>query len=176
MPTHHPSHGIRCRILHITDNEADDQLLREVVSDYPDVSVTHAVTGESALDILGHPPSGDAQMNIVFLSWFLPMMTGEDVLKIIKSDGRLIPIPVIVFTSIRDSDEIRRIYTLGANCVITKSFNPTDLSTIETFVAFWGRVATLPFTAPLLKATDPLGCTPLFPAKSDLRPCMVTSV
>ncbi len=146
IPTFSVPNGVRCRILHVTDNEVDYRLLRECVRDHPELSITHAITGESALDILDHPPNADEQPNVVFLSWFLPTMTGEDVLKRIKSDVRFKPIPVIVFTSVTEYDEINRIYALGASCVIR---NPMDfnvfMDVMQSFVDFWGRVATLPF-------------------------------
>jgi CheY-like chemotaxis protein len=137
MPTTHSPNGVRCRILHVTQNEADHRLLCEVVRGRQELAITHAPSGEDALSILDNPPNADAQPNVVFLSWFLPgTMSGEEVLRRMKSSGNILAA----------QDEIRHIYALGASCVMSKPISLSEFdANMRTFASFWGHVAVLPF-------------------------------
>jgi two-component system, chemotaxis family, response regulator Rcp1 len=146
MPTPLPPNGIRCRILHVTDNEPDHRLLQEVVRDQPELALTHVQTGEAALDLLSSNLTRDTQPNVVFVSWFLPGMSGEELIANLKTQESTKALPVVVFTSISDAEEITRIYSLGASCVLGKPLDLDDFaSSMRVFAAFWGRIARLPY-------------------------------
>jgi CheY-like chemotaxis protein len=146
MPTPLPLNGIRCRILHVTDNEPDHRLFEEVIRDQPDLALTHVETGEAALDLLRSGLSRDEQPNVVFVSWFLPGMSGEELIASLKTEEKTKALPVVVFTSVTDADEITRIYSLGASCVLGKPLDLDDFtSSMRVFAAFWGQVARLPY-------------------------------
>ena len=135
----------RCRILHVTDNEADYRLLAEVVRDDERLSLAWAPTGESALELLGRPPSRESP-NVVLLSWVLPMLSGEEMLRTMKADEKLRTIPVIVSTFTVDVADVQRMYALGASCVVDKPHALDEFyEVIRGFALFWGRVAVLPF-------------------------------
>jgi CheY-like chemotaxis protein len=139
--------GNRCRVLHVTQNEADHRLLCEIVQEGQELAITHAPSGEDALSILDNSPDADAQPNVVFLSWSLPgTMSGEEVLRRIKCSAKIRATPVIIFTSLPFQDEIRRIYALGASCVMGKPLSLDQFeANMRTFASFWGHVAVLPF-------------------------------
>lgn len=50
----------------------------------------------------------------------MPKKNDQEVLRALKADANLPPIPIIVFTTTRNSDEIIRAYTEGANAFMTK--------------------------------------------------------
>jgi CheY-like chemotaxis protein len=146
MRTSLPPSGIRCRILHVSDNEPDHRLLHEVVRDRLDLALTHVETGEAALDLLSSPLQPDEQPNVIFVSWFLPGMSGEELIRRLKTQANTKALPIVVFTSVTESDEITRIYSLGASCVLGKPLNFDDFtSTMRVFADFWGQVARLPY-------------------------------
>jgi CheY-like chemotaxis protein len=143
--------SVRCRILHVTSNTADNHLLSEVLSDHPEVCLSHAISGEEALKALDQAPHTDAQPNVVFLSWYLAAggMSGEDVLTTLKSNDKLRAFPVVIFTSTLTKDQVTRMYLLGANCVMNKPLNWDEYETcIRSFAFFWTNVAVLPFCEP----------------------------
>jgi DNA-binding NarL/FixJ family response regulator len=73
-------------------------------------------------------------------------MSGEEVLRRIKCSAKMRAIPVIIFTSLTVPDEIRRIYALGASCVMGKPLSLDEFdANMRTFASFWGHVAVLPF-------------------------------
>jgi CheY-like chemotaxis protein len=57
---------------------------------------------------------------LILLDLNLPDMTGVDILKRVKTNEHLKPIPVVVLTTTDDAVEIQRCYDLGCNVYITK--------------------------------------------------------
>ena len=78
--------------------------------------------GEAAVDFLrregGH---GDApRPDLVLLDLNLPRLDGREVLARIKSDPGLRSIPVVVLTTSKSEEDVRRSYELHANAYVTK--------------------------------------------------------
>ncbi|MEC7840452.1 MAG: response regulator [Chlamydiota bacterium] len=76
----------------------------------------HVDNGQAALDYLlnDHPPV------ILLLDLNLPVLNGLEVLKRIKANDKTKDIPVIVFTSSSDQEEIKKCYDSGCNSCLTK--------------------------------------------------------
>lgn len=144
VPVLRPS-GRRCEILHITENGAEHRLLVEVMGEHPHIALHRAATGEAAINVLTQAENSRFLPNVILLSWVLPNMSGEDLLRHMKTHAQLKAVPVIVFTSIDAPQEIRRIYELGANCVLLKAWDLEELTfKMRLFASFWGSVARLP--------------------------------
>jgi chemotaxis family two-component system response regulator Rcp1 len=82
---------------------------------------------------------------------------GFEVLNEIRDDPDLYHLPVIMFTTIRDPEDIHRAHAKGANAFITKPNNLADLDTIISRLAdFWVKAATLPkpLREPVEQKTD----------------------
>jgi CheY-like chemotaxis protein len=70
---------------------------------------------------------------------------GREVLKQIKLDSALQPIPVIVFTESTSEKKIDLAYELGANCVIAKPANIAEfIDLVGLTASFWTGYVTLP--------------------------------
>lgn len=83
--------------------------------------VLTAVDGKGALDLLKRE-----QPDLIFLDLRLPVMSGYEVCRSIKSDDRLKHIPVILFTA--SSDRIsEKAKEMCADDYIIKPFEPEDL-------------------------------------------------
>jgi CheY-like chemotaxis protein len=80
--------------------------------------------GRKAADYLlkqgDYAPSGHLLPPFVLLDLDLPVLSGLQVLKIMKSDERTKRIPVIMLTSTDNPREIARCYELGCNLYVTK--------------------------------------------------------
>jgi len=80
--------------------------------------------GRKAADYLlkqgDYTPSGHLLPPFVLLDLDLPVLSGLQVLKLIKSDERTKRIPVIVLTSTDNPREIAQCYELGCNLYVTK--------------------------------------------------------
>lgn len=79
--------------------------------------------GQQVLDYLrgqgdeGYPIN---QRTLLLLDLNMPVMSGVELLRIIKQDNRLREIPVIILTSTDDQREINECYSLGCNLYVPK--------------------------------------------------------
>lgn len=89
--------------------------------------------------------AGAARPALVLLDWRLPRISGEDVLREIKSDPVLRAIPVLVLTTSASEIDMCTAYSLGVNAFLTK---PTGVGKLRALVAlieeFWFVYASLP--------------------------------
>ena len=105
-------------ILVVDDNELNrDALRRRLERD--SYSVIEAINGEDALKTLRRYP-----VDLVLLDVMMPIMDGNQVLDILKSDPGLRLIPVIMITANDDIKEAAACIERGADDFLTKPFNP----------------------------------------------------
>ncbi len=135
-------------ILLVEDNEADIQLMVEILKEGKIPNDFHVVTdGEAALHYVRKQPPYEyaSEPGIIFLDLNLPKKSGHEVLAEIKSDPLLRSIPVVVMSSSEDREDIAAAYGQHANCFITK---PADLDeymkVVNTVRNFWLTTVRLP--------------------------------
>lgn len=81
---------------------------------------------------------------LIFLDLKLPRFHGFEVLKWIRAETSLPPIPVIVLTSSSVKDDIDRAYRLGANSYVVKPSTPDNLIQVAAaFRDWWLKQTTL---------------------------------
>ncbi len=106
--------------------------------------------GEEALDFLSHRGRfTDATLaprpGLVLLDINLPKVDGHEVLRRIKSDERLRPIPVIMLTTSDRDDEVAASYGAGANSFVTKPVKFTEfVERIKALKLYWVLTNRLP--------------------------------
>jgi len=139
------------RILLVEDNPADVRLTREMLRDSKvrnDLLVAH--TAEEAEDILGLPGEDASEdvgprPDLVLLDLNLPVKSGHDLLREVKSHSTLRRIPVVILSSSEAEEDVVESYDEHANAYVTK---PVDLDEITTIVQsideFWFQVVRLP--------------------------------
>jgi CheY-like chemotaxis protein len=138
------------RLLVVEDSESDVELLREALSDSePRVELDVVRHGEDALAFLRQEGRFEAAEppDLVVLDLNLPRMGGFEVLRALRSDvdPRLRRLPVIVFTTSGNRDDVDAAYDLHASSFVTKpSGFDRYLETVKAFREFWLRVAVLP--------------------------------
>jgi CheY-like chemotaxis protein len=138
------------RLLIVEDSESDIELLREALAEgEPDVELDIVRHGEDALAFLRREsPYADAERpDLVVLDLNLPRLGGFEVLRALREDvdARLRRLPVVVFTTSTNRDDVDQAYDLHASSFVTK---PTAfdqyLETVRSLREFWLRVAQLP--------------------------------
>ena len=112
------------KILLVEDNP-DDELLALKAFNNTGIPVQIDVvrSGEEALEYLfENPPSSseDRLPDLIILDLNLPRVDGLDVLKEIKSEKTTQTIPVVIFTSSKNEDDIKVSYLLNVNSYIRK--------------------------------------------------------
>jgi CheY-like chemotaxis protein len=143
--------GIHHHILHAEDNP-DDAILVQLVFRRLGHSATMSLVEDGARAIAyfkGEGEYGDRQNHplptLVLLDIKMPRYSGLEVLEWIRNQPRLSTVPIVIFTSSRNLDDIRRAYELGANAYLVKPVEYEELQdTIRTLAAFWLNKNVLP--------------------------------
>lgn len=135
-------------ILLIEDNPSYQDLMLVAFEENNIAHNLHIVNnGEEALFFLHRQKeySDSPRPDIIILDLNLPGIHGHELLKIIKQDRKLKIIPVIVFTSSSQPNDIVESYNLKANCYISKPYDLEDfLALVQKSLNFWLRFSKLP--------------------------------
>jgi two-component system, response regulator len=140
-------------ILLVEDNPNDEALTLRALRDIiPIPVVVIARDGVEALDFifsrgdyLGRDRS--AGPAIVLLDLKLPKISGLEVLRRIREDAEAKIIPVIIFTSSTQEQDIMDAYTLGANSYVCKPLDYSEFChRLKQLVSFWLVSCQLPST------------------------------
>jgi CheY-like chemotaxis protein len=139
------------RILLVEDNPADVRLTREMLRESKvrnDLLVANsAEEAEEVLGLLSEDAMEAAgpRPDLVLLDLNLPVKSGHDVLREIKSHPELRRVPVVILSSSEAEEDVVKSYDEHANAYVNK---PVDLSEITTIVQsideFWFQVVRLP--------------------------------
>jgi len=134
------------RILMVEDDPKDVELTLTALEEYNlanEVIVTR--DGEQALDYLycrgEYKTRYSGNPAVMLLDLKLPKVDGLEVLKQIKSDGKLRMIPVVVLTSSKEEKDMVTSYKLGVNAYVVK---PVDfhefVNAIKELGVFWAVI------------------------------------
>ena len=136
----------------MVDDDADDCLLlmEGLKESQIDVDLRHVPDGDALMDYLQRQskfidPEHGQRPFIILLDLNMPGKDGRDVLFEIKSIPELKHIPVVVYTSSTDEEDVRRCYALGANSYIIKPAGWDQLiHMIKNLFSYWTRTVQLP--------------------------------
>ncbi|MEQ8473243.1 MAG: response regulator [Marinoscillum sp.] len=104
----------------------DDPGVRETVADLVtalDYEYTMASNGKEALDRLEME-----RADLIISDIMMPIMDGQQLLRILKSDKNLCTIPVLILTAKADLDTKIETYEMGADGYLVKPFDLKELS------------------------------------------------
>jgi CheY-like chemotaxis protein len=144
-----PTRG-KADILVVEDDDVQaEAVVRSLRKAGVDSTIVVAPEGWEALSILRgtHSKHRIRRPYVVLLDLNLPRMGGFEVLGALRGDAdpRLRRLPVVVFTTSGNTEDVHTAYELHASSFVTK---PTGferyLETVRAFREFWLRVATLP--------------------------------
>jgi len=113
-------------ILLVEDNQEDAELTLRALRKHNLANRVKVIPdGEEAMDyIFAEGEYADREMSykprVIFLDLKLPKVSGNEILKRIKSDERTKQIPVVVLTSSREEKDLEECYENGANSFIVK--------------------------------------------------------
>jgi two-component system response regulator len=95
-----------------------------------------AASGRAALDLLSPKAGGDAPLrpNLMIVDVKMPGVSGLDLLRTLKSDPKLLSIPVFLFSGSDDQNDIRAGYCGFASGYIVKPLDAGGLSEIADLV------------------------------------------
>lgn len=134
----------------IAEDDADDRfLLQAAFEENGFKDKLHFVeNGVEVLEYLNthrNGSDGNGLPRFILLDLNMPKKDGREVLKELKQDAELKKIPVVIFSTTNNEQEMRRCYELGANSYITKpnSFESL-LKTVAALRSYWTHTASIP--------------------------------
>jgi two-component system chemotaxis response regulator CheY len=113
------------RILVADDSTATRAMVAAALSDLKHVQVERVSTGIEAIKLLS-----TTGIDLVLTDIHMPEINGLELVRFIKSDGRLRSIPVIVISTEAAEDDRRRALSLGADDYLPKPFSAPQLQHI----------------------------------------------
>lgn len=138
-------------LLVVEDSDQDFVCLWKVLEKLSVSNPVYRCTdGDEAIDFLYYQGDYDStavpRPAVILLDLHLPGTDGKEVLKKVKQDEELKKIPIVIFTTSADPQDINHCYEYGANGYMLK---PMDLAnfkkTIQVFVDNWLEVSMLPY-------------------------------
>lgn len=136
----------------VAEDDEDDKLLilKAFERTLPKEKVTCVEDGEALLNYLKRAaPYNDTakypKPDIILLDLNMPRKDGRAALAEIKSNDDLKAIPVIIFTTSNNSDDIQVTYQMGSSSYITKPGSFEELVKVaEEIENYWSKVVLLP--------------------------------
>lgn len=140
--------GRPVNILLIEDNPGDVRLTKEAFKESGmNVNLNVVMDGVEALQYLRQEDHyADAIIpDLILLDLNLPKKDGREVLQIIKTDDKLMCIPVVVLTTSGAEQDISNSYRLHANCYLNKPIEfDKFFDLIQKVEDFWLSTTVLP--------------------------------
>jgi CheY-like chemotaxis protein len=116
-------------ILYIDDDQDDLLIFEESVSTlYPDVTLLKAQSSEAGIKILDQLESEKKPFpSLIMIDMNMPKMNGRETLQHIRTNNKWREIPVAIFTTSANKDDIEFCRKFGSAC-ITKPMSYADFS------------------------------------------------
>ncbi|CAL9074053.1 unnamed protein product [Musa textilis] len=110
-------------VLAVDDSSVDRALIAKILrsSNY---RVTTVDSGKRALELLTLEPN----ISMIITDYWMPEMTGYELLKSVKESSKLREIPVVVMSSENVPNRINRCLEEGAEDFLLKPVRPSDVS------------------------------------------------
>jgi CheY-like chemotaxis protein len=121
-------------VLLVDDDAGDELMIREALAQCRAQCRLHRVSGaEQALRFLRRGPGFEQAPRpaLILLDLSMPGPTGLDALAAIRADDALRAIPVVILSTSRAPDDVRRSYELSASAYIVK---PVDFDSLAAVV------------------------------------------
>lgn len=125
MTTTHHSHTDRITAVHVEDSDLDAELFEHYIRNLNlPVDVVRFKDGKEAVDFFStNAAKACAQQSLVILDLGLPKISGQDVLRLLRSldEFQLFP-PIIVLSGSSNPRDREECHALGANDYFVKPF------------------------------------------------------
>jgi CheY-like chemotaxis protein len=135
----------------VADDDTDDQfMLKEAFSSLNfDKEIRTVENGEELLDYLSRRGKyADDSLPIpklILLDLNMPKIDGRQCLRMIKENKEYCKIPIIIFSTSNNPEDISQSYELGANSYIIKPYSYNELvEIIDIIKKYWFSVVKIP--------------------------------
>lgn len=134
-------------LLIVEDSDDDFYALQRALGKTLPCALMRCYRGEDALDYLfqrGTYPEA-VRPSLILLDLNMPGKDGHTILKLIKQDAGVCDIPVVIFSTSNNPNDIKRCYRAGAAGYIMKPLNYTRLrQALHNLCLYWFQTVVLP--------------------------------
>ena len=136
-------------VLLVEDNPDHAELTLRALKDGSLGEIVWVKDGEEALEYVGQRGRYEGptvtRPSLILLDINLPKVNGHEVLRRIKGDPELQPIPIVMWTTSGRDDEVRSAYRAGANSFLTKPIRFAEfMETMRALKRYWLTTCVLP--------------------------------
>ena len=123
-------------ILIVDDNPSDAELtIRAIKKSIANVQIFHVKDGAEAIEFLLSSGSysnraTSTKPKVIFLDLKMPMMNGFDTLKVIRANELISTIPVVIYSSSNQPEDLTLSQKLGVNSYVVKPIESEKFSLI----------------------------------------------
>jgi two-component system, chemotaxis family, response regulator Rcp1 len=129
------------RVLLVEDSPQDVRFVREALSESGNVELDVVRNGNDVIPAL----ESGALPDLILLDLNLPGCRGDQVLRAIRARPSMSRVPVVILSSSRAPEDVRRCYEEHANSYIVKPLEYDEFrDAILSLEHFWFETATLP--------------------------------
>ena len=119
------------------DDDADDRLLVQEAFEENNAAYKLDLV-EDGVQLLDYLKSSETNPSLILLDINMPRKDGTQVLAELKANPRWRHIPVVMFTTSKSPEDVRKCYDLGANSFIVKPSSFQDLLNVtDVIVKYW---------------------------------------
>ena len=139
-------HSIEKTILVVEDSDEDFTITEWALKKaLPSLSIVHCKDGEKAIQYIETQMVAKTLPAFVLLDLNLPRTNGHQVTRHIKGSEQLKSLPVIIFTSSENPDDVSACYRNGANSYLVKPVGlEKSLEIMHGVTEYWLRLSLLP--------------------------------
>lgn len=130
-------------ILLVDDSPRDTEMTLDALQQYNLANeVTTLCDGAEALDYMFRrgpfAARGATDPAVILLDLKMPKVDGLEVLRQLKADPRLRVVPIVIMTSSREDQDLKKCYELGVNAYVVKPVSFHEfIEAVRTLGAFW---------------------------------------
>ena len=135
----------------VADDDTDDQfMLKEAFSSLNfDKEICSVENGEELLDFLNKKGKYEGMSlpipKLILLDLNMPKIDGRQCLRIIKEQKEFCKIPIVIFSTSNNPEDISQSYELGANSYIIKPYSYNELvEIIDVIKRYWFSIVKTP--------------------------------
>ncbi len=146
------------KILVVDDNQINRAILAEQMQSWKFESVGLS-SGEEVLPFLNAAANQDLTIDCIVLDYHMPRMNGVDVVNLLKADERFADVPIVMLTSVNETDDRRTFSSLGIQGHLVKPARSSLLLETIIQVIQEDRVNAQ-------ASTDPIDAKPVLPEEA----------
>lgn len=135
-------------ILLIEDNIEDEIVIRQSISECSGKLDLYTITNASGVEEffknINNPNGHNAKPDLILLEWYLPKISGLEIIHAIKKNSSLSHIPIVILTNATNPQDILQSYNLHASGVVIKSCDPEAFKLqIHNILSYWTETVVL---------------------------------